>query len=278
MNSAIWFDCNLESPMNDSRVAVLDHVAVGTGPGVVLIHGTGADAISNWAPLTHALSDRYSFVAPNLPGAGASPQSSEPLSLDGLADAVHLTATAVGIDRYHVVGHSLGAVVAATLAARQPQAVTSVFLHAGWLKTGAQEAFMFETWTQLLRADSVLLARHLVLTAMGPQLLDTLDRAGFAELSRGFTEMLDERIVPQIELGSRVDLRDVVHGITAPTLVVSSADDQIVPARHQRELAAAIPGARHEVVPGGHGLPFAAPDRFVSIITAFLDEQEADRS
>jgi pimeloyl-ACP methyl ester carboxylesterase len=58
-------------------------------------------------------------------------------------------------------------------------------------------------------------------------------------------------------------------------LVLASADDQIVPTRHQRELAEAITAARYVEVSGGHGLPFEDPARFVSIITEFIDTQQA---
>ncbi|TQF05986.1 alpha/beta fold hydrolase [Kitasatospora acidiphila] len=253
----------------------LDHVVAGSGPGLVLIHGTGADATSNWGPLIDAVRDRYTVVAPNLPGAGATPVDLAPLDLDSLADRVVATARAAGLERFHLVGHSVGAVTATAVAARHPDAVTSLVLHAGWVRTTQREAFMFDLWARLLRTDPALLARQLILSAMGPGLLGALDDAQFAELAAGFTAMLDERILGQIELDTRIDLRDAVGRITAPTLVLSSADDQIIPPHHQRELAAAIQQVDHLQVPGGHGLPFEDPARFFSIITEYVDKQQA---
>ncbi|MDH6109703.1 pimeloyl-ACP methyl ester carboxylesterase [Kitasatospora sp. MAP12-15] len=253
----------------------LDHVVAGAGPGLVLIHGTGADATSNWGALIDAMRDRYTVVAPNLPGAGATPVDPAPTDLDALADRVVATAQAAGLERFHLVGHSLGAAVATAMAARHPAAVTSLVLHAGWVRTTPREAFMFDLWARLLRTDPALLAGQLILTAMGPGLLDTLDDAQFAELTAGFTAMLDERILGQIELDSRIDLRDAVGRITAPTLVLASTDDQIIPTRHQRELAAAIHQADYLQVPGGHGLPFEDPARFFSIIAERVDQRQA---
>jgi pimeloyl-ACP methyl ester carboxylesterase len=134
---------------------------------------------------------------------------------------------------------------------------------------------MFDLWARLLRGGPELLARQLLLTAMGPALLGSLTSEQFAEMAEAFTAMLDERILPQIELNSRIDLRDAAGRITAPTLVLASADDQVIPPRHQRELAAAIPGAGYQEVPGGHGLPFEDPARFAAIITEFTDTQQA---
>ena len=61
----------------------------------------------------------------------------------------------------------------------------------------------------------------------------------------------------------------------APTLVLASADDQVIPPRHQRELADAIAGAEYLEVPGGHGLPFEDPARFFTIVTEFTDTRQA---
>ncbi|WP_243436950.1 alpha/beta fold hydrolase [Streptomyces sp. FH025] len=255
--------------------APLDRIVTGSGPGLVLIHGTGADAASNWGPLIDAVSDRYTVVAPNLPGAGATAVDPAPIELDELADRVVTTARAAGLERFHLAGHSVGAAIATAVAARHPEAVTSLALHAGWVRTTAREAFMFDLWTRLLRTDRALLARHLILTAMGPGLLDALDEAGFAELVGGFTAMLDERVLGQIELDARIDLRDAVGRVTAPALVVASADDRIIPTHHQRELAAAIEGAEYLEVPGGHGLPFEDPARFFAIITEYVDGRRA---
>jgi pimeloyl-ACP methyl ester carboxylesterase len=258
-----------------TRSTPLDHVSDGAGPGLVLIHGTGADASSTWGGLIQGASDRYAILAPNLPGVGATPAALGPLDLDELADQVISTARACGLERFHLVGHSLGAVIAAAAAARQPSAVISLVLHAGWVRSGPREAFMFDLWARLLHTDPALLARELILTAMGPDRLSGLDGDGFEELASGFTMMLSESILPQLELDRRIDLLDRVGRILAPTLVLASADDQVIPPPHQRELAGAIRDARYQEVPGGHGLPFEDPVRFSTLITEFVDDQQA---
>jgi pimeloyl-ACP methyl ester carboxylesterase len=261
--------------MTGTTSPVLDYVAAGRGPGLVLIHGTGADAAANWETLIDTAGDRYTIVAPNLPGAGGTPAADGPLDLGQLAEQVLATARAAGLERFHLAGHSLGAVIAAAVAAREPSTVRSLLLHAGWMTTGPREAFMFDLWARLLRTDPALLARQLVLTAMAPDLLGSLSGEQLAELAAGFTAMLDERILPQIELNSRIDLRGTAGQIMAPTLVLASADDQVIPPRHQRELADAIASAQYREVPGGHGLPFEDPARFFSIITEFVGSRQA---
>lgn len=258
---------------------LLDCIVTGSGPPVVLIHGTGADAESNWGPLIESLHDRYTVVAPNLPGAGKTPPPTDRLELDQLADDVIATVQdALDTDQgWHVVGLSLGAVVAAAVAAEQPEQVRSLLLHAGWITTGPREALMFDLWSRLLSIDSDLLARHLVLEAMSPALLQTASTDQLDEMVAGFTSMLDDRITAQIEFDGRIDLASVVSGIQAATLVLASADDRIIPPLHQQALSRTIPNARYRELAGGHGLPFEDPARFFLAITEWLDEQQAQR-
>jgi pimeloyl-ACP methyl ester carboxylesterase len=258
---------------------LLDCVVAGSGPPVVLIHGTGADATSNWGPLIESLSDRHTVVAPNLPGAGRTPVPADRLTLDQLADDVVNTVHHVlgGDQDWHLVGHSLGAVVAAAVAIRQPHRLRSLLLHAGWITTGPREALMFGLWSRLLAIDPNLLARYLVLEAMSPALLQAATQQQLEEMVAGFTAMLDNRITAQIDLDGRIDLGSAVSGIRAPTLVLASADDRIIPPLHQQALATAIPGARYLELPGGHGLPFEDPARFFLAISEWIDEQQSQR-
>lgn len=243
---------------------------------MLLIHGTGADAESNWGPLMGTLGARYRVIAPNLPGAGGTPARSLPLDVDELADQVVATVRAGAVtEGFHVVGHSLGAVVAAAVAARHPGQVRSFLVHAGWATTGSREALMFDLWSRLLSADVELLARHLVLEAMSPALLQEARTSKLDELVAGFTSMLDPAIAGQIELNSRINLAAVLPDIQAATLVLASADDRIIPPPHQRAVAEAIPGARYREIGGGHGLPFEDPDRFFATVTDWVDETQA---
>lgn len=254
----------------------LSCASAGSGPAVVLLHGTGADAESNWGPLIRSLSSAYTVLAPNLPGAGATPPSTIGLELPALADRVVATVRAAGaVDGFHLVGHSLGAVVAAAVAARHPGQVHSLLLHAGWVTTAPREALMFDLWSRLLRADPELLARLLVLEAMSPATLAQADTFQLDEMVAGFTSMLDTRIVGQIELDGRIDLAPDLHAIRAATLVLASADDRIIPPTHQQALAKAIPEAQYREMPGGHGLPFENPADFFDIVTEWVEGQQA---
>lgn len=186
------------------------------------------------------------------------------------------TVRAAGVaEGFHLVGHSLGAEVAAAVAARQPGEVRSLLVHAGWATTGPREALMFDLWSRLLAADVELLARHLVLQAMSPALLQQATISELDELVVGFASMLDPAIAGQIELNGRIDLVAVLPDIRARTLVLASADDRIIPPPHQRAVAETIPDARYREIVGGHGLPFEDPARFFATVTDWVDETQA---
>ena len=70
---------------------------------------------------------RYRTVRPDLPGSGRSP-AGEPLSIDGLADAMMRMAGVLGVERAHFVGHSMGTIVCQHLAATEPQLVRRLAL------------------------------------------------------------------------------------------------------------------------------------------------------
>ncbi|MEV8319590.1 alpha/beta fold hydrolase [Streptomyces sp. NPDC059900] len=254
----------------------VDCLVVGAGPGLVLVHGTGADALGTWGALIDSLSRRFTVVAPTLSGSGATTDAGGPLSIDDLVAQVVAAADAARLDSYHLAGHSLGAVVAAATAARERGRVRSLFLHAGWAATDPWQAFQFETWQRLLRVDKSLLSRVLQLTAMGPGSLSARSAADFDVAVAGFDGLFDASgMARQCALNARVDITADLERISAPTLVVAGSHDLIVPRHHQRQLAQAIPSAAYLELAGGHALPFEEPALFRETLENFLDDVSA---
>lgn len=100
---------------------VIDH---GSGPVVILLHGAGVDN-HLWDPQISELGKSYRVIAPNLPGHGSVPAAE---SVEKMADFVHAQLKERGIDRYAVVGLSLGGMVALELAARKPNDVSHLVI------------------------------------------------------------------------------------------------------------------------------------------------------
>jgi pimeloyl-ACP methyl ester carboxylesterase len=154
--------------MPDAPIAAsdLDVERMGSGPQVVLVHGSIVDAIQTWRA-QRELADRWSLVLPNRPGFGSSP----PLPRGDFDQEAPMIAELLG-DGAHLVGHSYGAVIALLAAGIRPNAVRSLTLsEPGLLRlaTGEPEAdAMLEHGEQMYRAGP----------AMGPAAFLRAFRAG----------------------------------------------------------------------------------------------------
>ncbi|WAL64091.1 alpha/beta hydrolase [Amycolatopsis cynarae] len=244
----------------------------GSGPGLLLIHGTGATR-EQWAPLVEAVRDRFTVVAPDYSGSGLTTDHGGPLTVEDLAAEMLAAASDAGLDRFHVVGHSLGAAVAAHLAGTRPEKVASLVLHAGWVHTDARLDAEFRLWLEVLDTAPGLFARMLPLMAFGTRYWSAADAASNEAVVAALAANLAPGVARQTEVDRTVDLRAVLPAITAPTLVLASAQDRLIPAAQQRELLARIPRTRYAEVDAGHGAHAEHPEAFWGLVTAFLDEQ-----
>lgn len=121
-----------------------------TGVPAVLIHGFTGD-LNNWLFNVEALAAVAPVIAIDLPGHGGSSKDVGDGSLKTLADTVGAALGALGVTRAHLIGHSLGAAVAARLAADRPEMVQTLTLiaPAGLSATGVSEPFL----TGMIEAD-----------------------------------------------------------------------------------------------------------------------------
>src|SRR5262245_8409332 len=98
----------------------------GDGEPVLMIHGLGGTS-NVWTPLLPALS-RHRTIRPDLPGSGRSWRVEGPLSIGGFVEAMRRVCRAIGVERVHVLGHSLGTIVAFHLAVADARLVRSLAL------------------------------------------------------------------------------------------------------------------------------------------------------
>ena len=114
------------SAMNaiDSRTAVADGVRLhylmsGSGPYVILLHGY-AETSRMWRPLIPRLAEKFTVIAPDLPGIGESEIPRDGLDMKTSAARIHALATSLGVKKARVVGHDIGLMVAYAYAAQYP--------------------------------------------------------------------------------------------------------------------------------------------------------------
>jgi pyruvate dehydrogenase E2 component (dihydrolipoyllysine-residue acetyltransferase) len=246
--------------------------AIARGEGeeaVVLLHGFSGDAL-NWRFVIDELAAGRTVIAVDLPGHGASTKEVGSGSAEELGAAVLEVMDAEGIERAHLVGHSLGGLIAATLAATAPDRVASLALIA---PAGLGEEIDAEfidaivagsSRRDLKRALPKLFADQNLVTR---ELVEEVLRYKRAE---GVAEAL-EAIRGEVFSDGRQarQVRDELGALQVPLLVVWGAEDEVIPSAQ----SAAAPGsARVEVlVDVGHSPHVESPAAVSALINDHLE-------
>jgi pimeloyl-ACP methyl ester carboxylesterase len=204
---------------------------------------------------------------------------------DMAADAFGLLEQ-LGIDRVHVVGMSMGGMIAQTLAARHPDRVatlTSIFATTGRPRVGQPaRSTIARLAKRPARTAEESVARHLAMLAHigGPAFPpdDELERAWAVGLwERGGGAAARAGVPRQISaIQASGDRTGELRRITAPTLVVHGSTDRMVHPSGGRATAAAIPGARHvQIIGMGHHLAPGVIDQLVELVTDHVHRSTA---
>lgn len=255
------------SLVNFRNVTVSDgaviHVAAGgtdKRPPVVLLHSLlGSHAA--WLPVMAALSLERTAIVPDLRGHGASSPTSGPYSIARLAADVVDVLDAFNVSRAHIVGVSIGSMIAQQLACDYADRCCTVTAAAAG--PTVPEA-MWPQWDQ----------RCAVVRAQGveSQVEISLARWFTGSVSMRARDLAREMIVATSVAGfvgcvgavKRHNLVEKLSNISLPTLVIAGEEDESVPLQAVKALAALIPGADFLVVPGvRHQLALQEPQVFV---------------
>jgi pyruvate dehydrogenase E2 component (dihydrolipoamide acetyltransferase) len=260
-------------------VAVAPGVALevlreGQGDPVLLLPGFGTD-VSSFALLTPQLTPRFSVLAVNPRGVGASEGAGGDVPTLA-ADAAAVLESAAQGRPAHVVGASLGAAVAIELALTRPDRVRSLTLITPFVAASPRLLATLDAWQRLAAEVSpATLARALAPLLFSDALLADAPRR--ERTLRGLAASAAR--VPAATLACMAaglaawsGTREKELGrIAAPTLLLAGGADLLTP--DGEAIARAIPGARCVVVPGaGHALASDAPGAVAEALLACLDE------
>lgn len=247
------------------------------GRPLLLVHGfTGAK--EDFADHVDALAAAgWHTVAPDLPGHGDSHPEGATFGFDPYADAVLELARDLGWDRFSLVGHSMGGVVAQHVAFQAPDRLTSLVLMDTSPDIVAVEPELVDLACEVASLKGMAAVLELQRALGGP--LDTdrarrlrAERPGWLERQdRKFLACSAEMYVTMARLLTSAPSRsDQLAKLEVATLVLVGEEDGLLRGPSQR-LADAIPGARFVVVPGaGHNPQIEAPDAWFETVTAFL--------
>lgn len=245
------------------KIAFVDNAV--DAPALLLVHGY-TDSSRSWS-LIEPFLPGLRLVMPDLSGHGQSPPSTPP-SLQGFADDLAALMASLGIGRYAVAGHSMGAMTALALAARHPCAVDAVVSLSGSLRPelkdesalaraigGLRDPIDAATdlpcdWHHCSRPVDAGFLRHIALEAAAMP----------AEVWRSLFAMLQS-----------ADLSATSQAVRAPVLLVGGTDDALFDGGHRAALAAAFPAAdSHELDGHGHNPHWESPAEVAALMQRFL--------
>jgi pimeloyl-ACP methyl ester carboxylesterase len=241
----------------------------GNGPVVVLLHGYVGDAETTWRHQLDALSDEFTVVAWDAPGAGRSSDPPEEFGLDGYAACLVGFMDRLALEPVCVVGLSLGGILALALQRRRASsALVLASAYAGWkgsLPPDQAERRLNQALTLAEATPEAFVKTLLPTMFAAPMPQETVDAFRDSLLAfhpRGFRAMAR---------ASAEDVRDVLPRIDTPTLLIHGDQDVRAPRAVADALHAAIPGSRLVVLPGvGHVCNLEAPDAFNAAVREFL--------
>jgi 3-oxoadipate enol-lactonase len=248
----------------------------GDGEPVVMIHGLGGTT-NTFTPILSAFA-RHRRVRLDLPGSGRSSRIGGALSIDGFVDAVRKVTSSLGIRRFHVVAHSMGTIVAAHLAAAEPDAVASLALFGPLLvapdqaraairarAAKAREGDMQPIADALLQAavSSETKARRPIAAAFVRESLMRQDPDGYARTCEALAD---------------AQAADTAR-IACPTLLVTGDEDAVAPPQSVRMMAQKIAGSRVEVLRAcGHWTPVERPESCIELLRSFYERKSPWRT
>jgi 3-oxoadipate enol-lactonase len=244
---------------------------LGAGEPLLLVHGLGY-ARWGWEPVVEGLAKSHEVVLFDNRGIGESEAPAGPYSVRMMAEDAVAVLDAAGLETAHVLGTSLGGMVALQVAVDWPDRVDRLVL-ACTTPGGANASPMPARTVRLMQEASTLppevALKRFVENAFGPN-RDPKQVERIME-HRLATAQSPAAWAAQAAAGGAFDLWERVPEIRARTLVVAGDEDAVVDPHNSQLLADRIPGARHEVFPGsGHLFFWEQPRRFVELVTEFL--------
>jgi 3-oxoadipate enol-lactonase/4-carboxymuconolactone decarboxylase len=245
------------------------------GAPVVVFSNSLGTTLEMWDVQVRALASRYRCLRYDTRGHGRSPVVDAPFSIDDLADDLAGLLDALGIEKAHVVGLSLGGMTAQAFAVRHPQRLnglvlmaTAAYMPSNWderaeiVKASGMGALVDTVMSRWFTADTLALGPEIVRPVRERFL--KIDPRGYAGCCLAIRDM---------------DLRGRIGAIAAPTLVIAGEDDPATPIDKAEEIVGLIPGAELTVVPeAAHLVNVEQPDTVNEDLMGFLARVGGERA
>jgi 3-oxoadipate enol-lactonase len=246
----------------------------GDGPPLFLIHGIGASRHA-WDGLVERLKAEFRCIAYDLRGHGRSPKPQPPYTLDDLVEDLEALRAELGIERAHVMGHSLGGMIGPAYARKHPDRVISL----GLLSTAAGR-----TEDDSAKVKGVVAAMRA--KGIAPILETLKDRwftPEFAErspdvIARRMKQVIDtdpDVFLSVFDIYAETEMAPWLHEVRHPSLVLTGENDGGCNPRLNQFIAGQLPRSELVILPLlRHSILLEAPDLVAPPVLAFLRKHQ----
>jgi 3-oxoadipate enol-lactonase len=247
----------------------------GKGRPLLLISGLGND-LNIWASQVPEFAKKYCVIGFDNRGSGRTDAPDQPYSIPMMAEDTIGLMDALGVEKAHVLGVSMGGYIAEELAMTYPGRAESLILMTTSVGPYMLKISILHAWAREALKDMRPMTFFQI---MLPFMFNdrSFETPGVLEMAvgtiAGHSSTPPHILARQMTACVEHDARDRIGRITAPTLVLAGKEDPFVPFSLSEELAASIPNAKLRVLDGGgHGFNGAIADKFNRAVLEFLDQ------
>ena len=264
---------------NDGRP--LYYEVHGEGEPLLCVMGLSADHLA-WTLQVPAWSRRFRTVVFDNRDAGQSFRSEGSYAVGDMAQDTLALVDGLGLDRFHLLGVSLGGTIAQEVALAAPDRVHTLTLVVTFASAGRWGREFARLWGRAAaqRSDE----EHvdwLILQTVSEDYYENEQAVEFLRnvmLSNPHPQPRDA-FIRQLEASARHDTRDRLGGLSMPVHVIGAERDLLVPVFKSKELADLVPGAKLSIVPGApHGLNVERAEDFNALVADFIASAHAPAS
>lgn len=238
-------------------------------PKLVFLHGMGDDK-SSFLQTATFLSEKYHLILPDLAGHGENERKQGlDYSIDGQATFVKLFLDQIGVYKFNLVGNSMGGHTAAAYAVKYPNDVTKlVLLNAAGITL--DDHVVYGGFGKEIESKEELNAVLQRVFYKAPELPGPIADYMIEQINNS-KYFVDDTLIPAIKNGKYFNLKDDVHTIKAPTLVLWGKHDNVVSFNVAEYYRDTIPNAKLELIQNAsHSPQLEVPERVATSINQFI--------
>jgi 3-oxoadipate enol-lactonase len=248
----------------------------GTGPTIVMVHGIGSH-MQGWNFIVENLKSDFRCVTFDLRGHGVSPETGENFGMEELVADLEALRLRLELDRFHLMGHSLGAMVAASYARRFADRPRSLALFSTAAFRNAEDKARIRALVEDIRQNGLSASLDRLVRRWYTDRFIEANPEFIARRKEHLLRMNQRVLLNVFEIYAEYEMGPWLHEIGLPTLIVTGEDDPGCNPRLNGQISKAMPNAQLVILTGlKHSILVEGADALADIIRRFLTSETVD--